>query len=180
MSAGKAKPPRFNSTRGWNHYQKELELYCSFTDVPVEQLLRYIVYTFSDDMVLKERARARMDEVGDMELSPGRESSLTRLRTWGELMRSDLSRHDAYAKTRIIDALAKKRSGESSRKCLALGGKMDVFVDESELNSFSYEKTQCSMNMWTPAFRSGDGWVDNRNNEVKFFNSLKDPNSSTV
>ena len=68
----------------------------------------------------------------------------------------------------IRSAMDNKR--ESSRKCLALGGKMDVFVDESELNSFSYEKTQCSMNMWTPAIRSVDGWVDNHNNEVKYFN----------
>ena len=52
---------------------------------------------------------------------------------------------------------------EASRKCFALGGKMDVFVNENDLKDFNHE---CGP--WAPAFRSGGRWVDNSNNEVKY------------
>ena len=52
---------------------------------------------------------------------------------------------------------------EASRKCFALGGTMDAFGDENELQELNQD---CYL--WAPAFRSGDGWVDNNNNEVKY------------
>ena len=52
---------------------------------------------------------------------------------------------------------------EASRKCLALGGKVDAFGVENELKDLRY---YCYP--WTQAFKSGDRWIDNNNNKVKY------------
>ena len=66
----------------------------------------------------------------------------------------------------ILSGMNNKK--EASRKCFALGGKMDMFADENEMKAFKYDSAHCSEYLWAPAFRIGDGWVDNHNNHAKY------------
>ena len=67
---------------------------------------------------------------------------------------------------------------EALRKCSALGGKMDVLSDESEMKDFSYDSAGCPYILWAPVFRYGDGWIDHNNRDVKYLTRKKISQSS--